>query len=139
MCRSRPGGKDLDIGRDVVRIGGYNKHGAVLAGANLARSPRRTPGLSLAAREHGSGRSGCGEARAGLLTASSARAGCRAGGRGGPWLFPEVCGRVRCYDWGPLGDLVGSRPRGALGFCGAAIEEALLDPAVHLRPGSSAG
>ncbi|KAJ1208225.1 hypothetical protein NDU88_003611 [Pleurodeles waltl] len=40
---------------------------------------------------------------------------------------------------GPLGDLIESRPRGALGFCSAATEEALLDPTVHLRSGSSAG
>ncbi|KAJ1149900.1 hypothetical protein NDU88_002699 [Pleurodeles waltl] len=69
--------------------------------------------------------------RAGLLKASPARAGCRAGGCEGPRLFPEVCGRVRYYAWGLLGDSVGSRPCNALGFCGAATEEALLGPVAH--------
>ncbi|KAJ1080040.1 hypothetical protein NDU88_000262 [Pleurodeles waltl] len=90
-------------------------------------------------RERRSGRSGRGETRAGLLTASPARAGCRAGGREGPRLFPEVCGRVRYYAWGLLGVSVGSWPCIALSFCGATTEEALLGPAAHLGPGGSDG
>ncbi|KAJ1167341.1 hypothetical protein NDU88_007733 [Pleurodeles waltl] len=78
----------------------------VLAGASLARSFRRTPGLLLASRERRSGRSGRGEARAGLLTALSACAVCRAGGRGGPRRLPEV----RYCVLGLLGGLIGPRP-----------------------------
>ncbi|KAJ1208262.1 hypothetical protein NDU88_003648 [Pleurodeles waltl] len=32
--------------------------------------------------------------------ASSVRARCREGGRGGPRLFPEACGRLRWCNWG---------------------------------------
>ncbi|KAJ1103764.1 hypothetical protein NDU88_001185 [Pleurodeles waltl] len=110
----------------------------VLAGASLARSSKKS---SWAASDGSEARewSGRGETRAGLLTASPARAGCRAGRREDPRLFPEVCGRVLNYAWGLLGDSVGSRPCNALGFCGAATEEALLGPATHLGPGGLDG
>ncbi|KAJ1198624.1 hypothetical protein NDU88_002463 [Pleurodeles waltl] len=54
-------------------------------------------------------------------------------------MHTEVCGRVRYYAWGLLGDSVGSRLCSTLGFCGAATEEALLGPVAHLGPGGLDG
>ncbi|KAJ1147834.1 hypothetical protein NDU88_000685 [Pleurodeles waltl] len=108
---------------------------------------RGAPGLLLAARERRSDRSSREETRAGLLTVAPARAErraggradvearssfwrCvagrgavqgaeRAGGRGGPRPLPEVCDRVWNCAWGPLGDVVVSRPYNTLGYGGA--------------------
>ncbi|KAJ1101186.1 hypothetical protein NDU88_006258 [Pleurodeles waltl] len=58
---------------------------------------------------------------------------------GGLRLLLEVCGRVRSCAWGLFGNVVESRPCGALGRGGAAAGRVPLGPVIHLRPGGFNG